>query len=62
MVALAVEVAWDLLGLWEDEFVALIVNEQELLLPDLVNLGAYNLADSLAVLVVETVLLQLENL
>ena len=62
MVALAVEVAWNLLGLWEDELVALVIDKEKLLLPNLVNLGAHNLAYLLAVLVVEAVLLQLKDL
>ena len=48
-VALAVEVVGDLLGLGEDQLVFLVVEDQHLFLPNLVNLARDDLADLLRI-------------
>ena len=60
--ALTVVVRWNLLGLWQVKLVALVVDEQYLTLPHLVNLSADNLSHLVLVLLVQRVVLQFQNL
>ena len=60
-VALAVEVVGDLLGLREDQLVLLVVEDQHLLFPHLVDLARDDVADLLRVFFVEAGLLQIED-
>ena len=60
--ALVVVVGRNLLTLRQVELVALIVDEQHLALPNLVNLSADNLSDLVLVFLVQRVVLQLQNL
>ena len=60
--ALAILVFLYLLTLRQNQFVVLVINEQHLALPHLINLGADNLTHAILILIVERVVLQLKNL
>ena len=60
-VALAVEVVGNLLGLGKDQLVLLVVEDEHLPLPDLIDFARHDLADLLRVLLVEAGLLQVED-
>ena len=51
-----------LLSLGQVELVALIIHEQHLALPYLINLAADHLSDLVLILLIERVVLELENL
>ena len=59
---LAILVGRDLLRLRQDQLVVLIINEQHLTLPYLIDLTAHDLSYTILVLVVQAVVFQFENL
>ena len=60
--ALTVVVTGNLLAFGQMEFVALVIHEQHLALPHLINLGAHHLAYTVLILVIKRVVLQFEYL
>ncbi len=62
MLSLAEEIAGYLFGLGQDQLIVLIVEQQQLLFPDLIDLSRDDLTHFLLVLVVKVVFLQLQDL
>ena len=60
--ALTIHVTGDLLALGQDEFVVVIVDEEHLALPHLIDLSGHDLTDLVLVFVVKLIVLQLQHL
>ena len=60
--ALTILITWNLLALRENQLIILFVNKQNLTLPSLINLTRDNLTNTVLILVIERVMLQLKNL
>jgi hypothetical protein len=53
---------WNLLSLWKDKLVVLIIHDKNLTLPGLINLTRDDLTHTILILVVKAIMLKLENL